>query len=397
MNSYTKINPLETKCRHRSGAALLVVLVIVFAVSIISLGYLARSDTALAAGANMPVRMQMDYLANAALQHAKAVILNPYNVNTSLGYWTGSSKNQLDSNSDLYYDIKISPVGSGYAPKCSYDITVSAYKEDQPGHIAAKSVLQSRLRIDPFIAYAQFDKQFLPEQVSINGDIYLERTISVVSPVNGDIYYRYPPSSVASTLKGHLYYSDTCPVSTPNIRVSDFDSHYYIGSTRYSVRTITTDILSYVAFSPTFANPAGVLYHDGNLILRNNVNIKGMLVVNGDLIIDANANVNITAVKNFPALIVAHDINITSAGTRFVVNGYAKVGHHIDMHSKNSASIEVNGALFIFGDGIKNTSSCLVTINADPFKAALRIWPSAGVSEEWTPAGGAFFKSISRP
>jgi len=50
----------------RRGAALLVVLFIVMAITIAALGFVSQSDVELACGQNMVLRRQMDYLRNPA-------------------------------------------------------------------------------------------------------------------------------------------------------------------------------------------------------------------------------------------------------------------------------------------------------------------------------------------
>jgi hypothetical protein len=64
----------NNKRQRRSGMALLTVLFIVFAITVISMGILCRSDMALACGQNLCLRNQSDYLAWAGLEHARAVI-----------------------------------------------------------------------------------------------------------------------------------------------------------------------------------------------------------------------------------------------------------------------------------------------------------------------------------
>ena len=59
----------------RQGAALLVVLFIVMVITILSLGFLSRSDVELACGQNMILRTQMDYLAESGLEHARGLSL----------------------------------------------------------------------------------------------------------------------------------------------------------------------------------------------------------------------------------------------------------------------------------------------------------------------------------
>ncbi len=68
------------KRKKRKGVALLVVLFIVMAITILSLGFLSRSDIELACGENMILRTQMDYLAESGLEHARGLILNPQDI-----------------------------------------------------------------------------------------------------------------------------------------------------------------------------------------------------------------------------------------------------------------------------------------------------------------------------
>ena len=86
------------------GAALLVVLFIVMLITISSLGFLSRSNVELATGQNMALRIQMDYLAESGLEHAKGLILNPQDISSE--YWTGATSQQLVAGND-YYDIAV--------------------------------------------------------------------------------------------------------------------------------------------------------------------------------------------------------------------------------------------------------------------------------------------------
>ena len=65
---------IRTKCKNScKGAALLVVLFIVMAITVLSLGFLSASDMELACGQNMILRTQMDYLAESGLEHARGL------------------------------------------------------------------------------------------------------------------------------------------------------------------------------------------------------------------------------------------------------------------------------------------------------------------------------------
>jgi type II secretory pathway component PulK len=80
----------EKNMTGRRGAALLIVLIVIMAITVLSLGFLSRSDVELACGENMVLRTQMDYLAESSLEHAKGLILNPQDISSE--YWTGAAR-----------------------------------------------------------------------------------------------------------------------------------------------------------------------------------------------------------------------------------------------------------------------------------------------------------------
>ena len=143
----------------RRGAALLIVLFIVMAITLFSMAFIARSDVELACGKNMPLRMQMDYTAQSALTHAKALIVSPTN-SEPLGYWQDTGL-QVQSGDD-YYDLTIlAPVvdaGSdpNLEPTYIYDIQCCAYRKPGTERIA-QSALNARLRFDPSAGDALFE------------------------------------------------------------------------------------------------------------------------------------------------------------------------------------------------------------------------------------------------
>ncbi len=133
--------------------ALLVVLFIVMTVTIVSLGFLSRSDVELACGQNMILRAQMDYLAESGLEHARGLLVNPPDPN--LGYWAGADGLQIVENSNDYYDVDVIqlPLVDPCDPNvCDYEITSTAYR-DKSGVRVGESILKAKLHIDPNTAY----------------------------------------------------------------------------------------------------------------------------------------------------------------------------------------------------------------------------------------------------
>ena len=367
----------------RAGVALLVVLFIVMAITVLSLGFLSQSNVELACGENMVLRTQMDYLAESALEHAKGLILNPQDVNSE--YWIGAAGQQLVAGSDDYYDVNIVKLR-----ELNYRITSTAYREKGGEQIGCSS-LQAELRLDPCIAFWTGASTTISSQITINGDVFCNNDLINNGTINGDVF----AASLSGVATGQLYPVDQADVNWPNISVSDFESSYYIDSTSYTPETLTLDDYNNI-FLPTslINNPKGVVfYNDSPLTLSGNVSVNGTLVVNGDLIITG-ANNTIVAYKSFPALVVNGQLRIEQSG-QLTINGLAQVESMF--LGNDAADITILGALFVnSGLNVSSMYSGNINITAAPDKAAIEIWPTAGNAVRWSPAAGAFFKGIER-
>jgi len=134
-------------CRERrKGVALIVVLFIVMVATILSMGFVARSDVELSCGKNMILQTQMDYLAESGLEHARGLILSGQDAQ---GSWTS----QLVSGSSDYYCVTVSarhPPFNPHDPNRPWDcqITSTAYKEKNRERVGESS-LKAELYIDP--------------------------------------------------------------------------------------------------------------------------------------------------------------------------------------------------------------------------------------------------------
>jgi len=375
---------------NRKGAALLVVLFIIMAITILSLGFLSRSDVELACGQNMILRTQMDYLAESGLEHAKGLVQNPQDIDS--GYWTGATSQQLVEGSNDFYDVTVVRDDPNY---CNYIIDCNAYRR-KGSETVGRSSLAAELRLDPCIAYWVGKSTTIHTEITINGDVYCDDDLIVNGIVNGDAFSK-KYITVNGSVTGQKNESVTPPVGLPDLEYSDFSSQYYYnGSGPYSVQPLDPDYNSTFP-GPGVNNPACVYYRNGNLELKGEIDITGMLVVKGDFKLKENCNLTITAVKSFPALLVGEDIKIEDDNQSLTVNGLAQVKKTIDMGDKTGSSLNVIGALCITNDeGIKNTNGCTISITAFPDKAAIETWPTADAANKWSPAAGAFFRSIQR-
>jgi hypothetical protein len=375
-------------CRSpkRKGAVLLIVLFVVMVITIVSLGFISKSDVELACGQNIVMRMQMDHLAESGLEHARGLILNPQDVDTQ--YWGGDIRQQLVPGGNDYYDVNVVQLG-----ECNYQIACIAYREKN-GQRTGRSDLMAELRLDPCIALWCGADTTISGRITINGDVYCNGHFSGGGYVDGDVFAS--GNITATNVVGGINEAVAqAPVSWPGLQVSDFSSSYYIGSISYSTQIVDSNVHPVGSFIPSPGNPAGVRYCSGEIKLPGNVNIEGMLVVNGNLRINGANNV-IDAVKNFPALLVGGEVIIEDGGV-LEVRGLAQIGQRITV-SSGAQNMVINGGLFIANGGIEGSasSSIAIVITAGPAIAAIQTWPVADNCVRWTPAGGAFFRSITR-
>jgi cytoskeletal protein CcmA (bactofilin family) len=273
----------------------------------------------------MTLRMQMDYLAESGLEHARGLILSPQDVVSE--YWTGSVRQQLVAGSDDYYDVNVVKLGP-----CNYQITCDAYRE-RNGEEIGRSALKAQLRLDPAIAFwAGVDTSIL-QCITIDGDVYCNGTLTNNGTVNGDVF----ADALSGSISGQHNPVVDLSLQWPQVTAADFISHY-------SVQSVDST-LSNVTFGPY--DPVRVCYTGGgNMVVAGNVHIDGMLLVDGDLTVRGNGNV-ITAGKNVPAFLVTGDLIIDS-DAQLDVYGLGLVDGKTKL-AADTVDVNVSGGLFIQG------------------------------------------------
>jgi cytoskeletal protein CcmA (bactofilin family) len=335
----------------RQGAALLVVLFIVMVITIVSLGFLSRSDVELACGQNMILRTQMDYLAESGLEHARGLIINPQDVVSE--YWTGATAQQLVAGDD-YYDVNVVKLS-----ECNYQITCDAYREKM-GEKVGRNSLRAELRLDPCIAFwsGGDGETTISSNTTIYGDVYCNGNLVNNGSIGGDVFADSLSGSGIKT--GQRYnVSQAVGVTSPGLNISDF------------------------ALNPV-PDP------NGDVEISEDMVINGALVVNGNLTINGDSLVSVKAVKNSPALLISGDIQI-DVSSKLEIEGLAQVAGGISV--ANGAEIKILGALFMVGNsGI--SGSGVINITTAPSIAAIQM--PGGDPENWGPAAGAFFRKIER-
>jgi cytoskeletal protein CcmA (bactofilin family) len=354
----TTINMMISKKykNSRQGAALLVVLFIVMVITVLSLGFLSRSDVELACGRNMALRAEMDYLAESGLEHARGLILNPQDI--SAEYWTGDAAQQLVAGDD-YYDLEVVRDDSDPTNRCNYIINCNSYRL-RSGEKIGRSTISAELRLDPCIAFWTIGDTIISSKTTINGEVYCKGNLSHNGYIDGDVFADNLSGSGIKT--GQLYNTiQAVGVTSPGLVISDFA-----------------------------LNPVPDPNSDGDVEISVDGEIIGALVVNGNLTINGGSLVRVKAIKNSPALLVSGDIQI-DASSKLEIEGLSQVGGGISVES--GSEIKILGALFMVGSsGI--SGSGVINITTAPSIAAIQ--KPGSVPENWSPAAGAFFKSIER-
>ena len=323
---------------HRRGIALLMVLLIVMAITIISAGFIAKTDAQFACGQNIDMRMQTDQLADSALEHARGLLLQPQDVATP--YWTGGQLLQLAAGSPDYYDVGVSRDTSDPTDYCTYHVTCEAYRLRE-GEKAGSSRLWAKLRLDPCIAlWTKTDTTFRQNWV-LHGDLCTQ----------GNVINQAP----AASLDSDVFANQLSPAGA-------------VGRT-YPLANLTS-ILAWPPVTETYVNPnylptvpvagtlsgsyspARVWQCNGDLVLAANTTIQGMLLVKGNLTV-AGTGCRITAAKNLPALYVKGSLLLESADN-LRVEGLAVVDGNLQIRS-SASNINFIGGLCLAGTIFETT------------------------------------------
>jgi hypothetical protein len=295
----------------------------------------------------------MDYLAESGLEHARGLILNPQDV--SAEYWTGGTAQQLVAGDD-YYDVEVI---RDLNDRCNYIIDCNSYRL-KSGIKIGRSNIRAELRLDPCIAYWAGSDTVISGQITINGDVYCNGSLTNNGTIGGDVFADSLLGSGTKT--GQLYNTiQAVGVTSPGLNISDF-----------------------------VPNPVPDPNGNGDVEISEGSLINGAVVVDGNLTINGGSLVNVKAIKNFPALLVSGNIQI-DASSKLEIEGLAQVAGGISV--ANGAEIKILGSLFMVG-GSGISGSGVINITTAPLIAAIQ--KPGGAPENWSPAGGAFFRNIER-
>jgi hypothetical protein len=317
--------------RPRRGIALLMVLLMVMAITVLAAGFLTRTDVELACGQNMLLRLQMDQLADSALAHTRGLLLHPQDLESE--YWQGATGQQLIEDSSDYYDVTVTRNAADATDYCTYDITCEAYRR-RGMEKTGRSRLLAQLRLDPCLALWTGTDLVHRAGWACYGDLYCAGTVENAGQIDGDVF----AATLTGTALGQHYPSTPAPVVWPHVVATDFTSRY--PSVSVGPGSLTDKM---------FNSPPWIFSCNGDLTLAGNVTVEGMLLVDGTLTVQGDRNV-IRATKNPsvgfvpPALYVTKDLVLHQCNG-LTLNGLAVVEGSV-LVGADTTNVGITGALF---------------------------------------------------
>ncbi len=360
------IHPIS-RIAHRRGIALLAVLFIVMAITVLSLGFMARSTTEVSCGQNMARRVEMDQLAASGLEQARGLLLQPQEAETD--FWTGATGVQIVSGSSNAYDVTVL---ADSTDKCTYAITADAYRTES-GEKLDRSALTGKLRLDPALALWTGTDTCLGSTLTIQGDVYCGSNLAAQGTLSGDVFAAGTITATAVGQKSALV--TTTPVEWP----------FGTQTAAQMISTFTTQYTWQSLASTTLSSNLGtagvpcVFYRSGDLTISSSVTINGLLLVDGNLTVSSNS-VSLVATKNLPALYVTGNLFI-KAVDGVSVTGLAVVDGDVYV-SGGATSTTASGALFVKNSLLETTPEAMGTgcdgiLRGPPTRATGRIGSGA--------------------
>ncbi|MBW8016368.1 MAG: hypothetical protein FVQ82_09290 [Planctomycetes bacterium] len=383
------INKIQHRS-NRSGIALLVMVIIVATVSVLSFGFIMKADSELSCGDNTIFRTEMDYIGQSALNYAKALIVNPQDAATGAdGYWHGDMALQLEKGSDDYFDVQVERSETGETPECTFNVTCQGYKLSGESRVS-ETKLAAQLRLDPCIALWVGATSTIHANVTVYGDTYCNGDLSNDGQIYGDVF----SDGFSGSNTGQSMARADRNVTWPGISASDFEHVYYIDGTPYSPVVLNNSSYTDVDWGATESNPAGIYYRNGGLDLHGNNKINGTLIVTGDHLDFEDGQSTITSFKNYPAIVVESELHFKEGEA--VITGLVQA--YSATVNKDYGDITIVGGLFIRDGGfyVEDDYEDNIIVRGDPMAASIKLMPTAVDIKEWSPVGGAYYKSIRR-
>ncbi len=336
--------------RGRSGFALVLVLFLIVAATILGVSYVTASTVKVVSSKNFVEAGRAEYLAESGLQHALYVLAaNP----TAL---SGSSSRPLgpyrvDGSDDSY---NFSALADAQTPGKYYLIA-----QGQAGGITRSAQYAvyywagNRTEMAQGLVISGTGVS-LPTSAVIQGDVYNNGASMVnFARITGDVDSVGSVYDPLRRIEGQAT-TGVDPISMPDIQV-DYYKSYDLGTisctaTQWNGTVFRSNDPLNRGGAITQSNYGGVVWlkppHGQSQVeLTNNIRFEGTFIIEGDLVLAGN-NINITAQKGFPAIVATGNV-IVNRNAKVTINGVVvAVGGIVpDNRRASNSRTTINGGL----------------------------------------------------
>jgi hypothetical protein len=340
-------------CKRRSaganGMALVLVVAVMATAAVLAYALLAVNTLQAQVSSNLMDATAAEYAAESGINVAMYYLQNPSAAPASwtqtAGYALYAQSVPLNDGTAASFNVSVVPTSQTN----TYQIQSTGYSGNAIGtsHISSASVV---LHLVPIPAAGVFGSDVtIPA-----GTVFSNNSIAGAAAVqaNGTITLSGGTVSgpqVAAPLSSSAY---VCPTaSTVNYYGVGMSTGTYLWTDGVTIGTpqqITTGVLDSSGL-PSIApnNPAGILYHQGDLVIVGDMTINGTLIIRGGNLL-VGAKVTINPATSFPALICEDGAAVGLPQHLLTANGVVFVGGGITWNGNTQhSSFNVNGALVL--------------------------------------------------
>lgn len=355
---------------RRQGFILIVVLGMTVLVTALGVSFLASNGTAMPAAMNRLAATRARYLAESGVDLGTHYLMYPPTTVTPGGFWSGGVGIAIDATSD-FVDVAVI---QDLTDPTMYVVTAKGVVHGFDGAVRGKHTVTAKVILPDdnkwHIPYGLLGTSMLiPPTVTVEGDIHANGVLNGQGWCQGNVSAvatatwtgTGPPASVTSSAA--LY---TPPPVDPSLYAA-----YNIDGVNYTAYIYTTadmgslDASALNATDMSATNPGRIIVvPPGVFTLKKNVLLTGTLVVAGDLILDDGAV--LTAVADFPALVVTGDIRFEFDNVAAQVVGSVLCGGAIDDGAKTGAALAVTGACILSSGFATLDPSSAIVLTWDP-------------------------------
>lgn len=351
-NRGTQIQLARTaRCRSRRGFILIFVLGLTVVVTALGISFLESNSTAMPEAVNRAAAARARYLAESGIALGTHFLMYPPTTVTSGDYWTGGTGIAVDLTDD-YTNVAI--IQDAVDPKL-FTITATGVAKDPDGTIRGKKRAAAQVIVPDdgkwHIPYALLGVDMaVPATVRVQGDVHANGNLVGLGECQDDVSASGtaswpgsgPPASVTSAAAlVPRPQADPALYAAYNIRGASYTAYVY---NKASMFWLDANALNAIDMSAT--NPGRIIMAPvGDFWLRQGTRLTGTLVVDGNLTLSD--GVLLTAVPDYPVLVVTGDILYKQSNMFARLNGSVICGGAIDDSNKSGILLRVDGACIV--------------------------------------------------